>query len=783
MRGTSRLILLLILLIAASVGYIYNKQKTSLAHDAPAIPAALPNGISAKAQGWSWSKDDGNRTVVRVFAKDFQQLSEGTSYELEGVELRLFHKDGDAYDLVRSAKAQFNTADGILYSDGDVEITKGVPVGEQQKPTGKLLVIKSSGVRYDTKNGKAVTQRPAEFTFDRGEGKATGAEYDPDTRELRMFKDVQLVWHPQDPKKGKTMQVESGTLTYKEKESKVFLSPWSRLKRDTMTLDAADSTISLNEGVIQQVDAQKAHGIDLDPKRKLDYAADQLRMNFDEDGVVKTITGENNARLLSTSDTGNTTITSNRVDMEFDTSTDNSTLKKAIANGKSVVESRPIVKPNVPQPETRILRSEVIQVNMKPGGQEIQTVETHTPGALEFLPNSPGQKHRFLDGERFWITYGVQNQIQNFRSINVVTRTEPEQVKGKPPLPPAITTSKDLNADFEPKGGTLRKLEQWNDFRYEEGQRKARADKAVLEYAGNQITLTGPASRVWDPTGSTSADKIVLNQKSGDFEAVGNVTSTRVPEKKKDAATGMLSGDDPMQAKADRMTSTENNLQIRYEGNALLWQGPNRIQAERIFIDRDNERLEAHGKVVSQFLDKSGAEKTPEPKVNAKVAAKVAPKIVAVNEPDAKTPKKNPVFTIVKAPDMTYDDSEHVAHYTNGVSLNRPGLDVQSRELRAYMKKDSGPDPNSGSSLEKAIADGAVKILQTSPGRKRTGTSEHAEYFVDESKVILQQGQPQLVDSVRGTTRGKQLTWFSNSDRLLVDGAASEPAVSNIHRK
>ena len=44
--------------------------------------------------------------------------------------------------------------------------------------------------------------------------------------------------------------------------------------------------------------------------------------------------------------------------------------------------------------ETKIMRSEVIQVNMKPGGQEIQTVETHTPGSLEFLPNSPGQKHR-----------------------------------------------------------------------------------------------------------------------------------------------------------------------------------------------------------------------------------------------------------------------------------------------------------------------------------------------------------------------------------------------------
>ena len=300
-------------------------------------------------------------------------------------------------------------------------------------------------------------------------------------------------------------------------------------------------------------------------------------------------------------------------------------------------------------------------------------------------------------------------------------------------------------------------MEQWNDFRYEAGDRKARTDRAVLDYAKNSITLTGPASRVWDPTGSTSADKILLNQKSGDFEAIGNVTSTRVPEKKKDAS-GMLSGDDPIQAKAARMTSSDDNLQIHYEGNAILWQGPNRLQANRIFIDRDEEKLEAHGNVVSQFLDKANTTKSPAPK----------------------TPAKAAVFTTIKAPDMTYVDAERVAHYTNGVTLNRPGLDVQSRELLSYLKS---TEAGSGSSLDKAFADGAVKIVQSSPGRKRTGTSEHAEYYADESKVVLQNGQPQLVDTLRGTTKGKQLTWFSNNDRLLVDGAASLPTESNLRRK
>ena len=760
MRRTRRLILLLILAIAAAVGFIYIKQKTFQAKAAPPIPDWLPTGTSAKLNGWTLTKDDGNRSVFRIHAKDMRETSEGNRYELEGVDLRVYHKANDAFDQVRSEKALFDKSDGVLYSEGDVEITLGVPSGDVPKPSGKLLVIKSSGVRYDSKSGKAFTDRAAAFTFDRGEGTATGAEYDPATGELRMFKDVSLTWHPRTAK-GKTMKVEAGALVYKEKESKVLLSPWSRLKRDTLTLDAADSTVFLNDGVIQLVEARNAHGVDLDPKRRLDYAADQLLMNFDEDGIIRTITGENNAKLLSTSATASTTITATRVDMEFDTSGDSSTLQKAIARGKSVVESKPIPRPNAQQQqqqqETKIMRSEVIQMDMRPGGQEIQTVETHTPGSLEFVPNSPGQKHRLLNGERFWITYGAQNQIESFRAVTATTRTESEQVKGKPPIPPAITSSKDLLAEFDPKGGALTKLEQWNDFRYEAGDRKARTDRAMLDYAKNSITLTGPASRVWDSTGSTSADKILLNQKTGDFEAIGNVASTRVPEKKKDAS-GMLSGDEPIQAKAGRMTSTDENLQIHYEGNAILWQGPNRLQANRISIDRDDQKLEAHGNVVSQFLDKSSATKSPAPK----------------------TPLKTAVFTTIKAPDMTYVDSERVAHYTNGVSLNRPGLDVQSRELRSYLKS---AEAGSGSSLDKAIADGAVKIVQSAPGRKRTGTSEHAEYYVDEAKVVLQNGQPQLVDSLRGTTKGKQLTWFSNNDRLLVDGAASQPAESNIRRK
>ena len=49
--------------------------------------------------------------------------------------------------------------------------------------------------------------------------------------------------------------------------------------------------------------------------------------------------------------------------------------------------------------------------------------------------------------------------------------------------------------------------------------------------------------------------------------------------------------------------------------------------------------------------------------------------------------------------------------------------------------------------------------------------------------MILQKGQPLLVDSVTGNTTGQQLTWWANNDRLLVEGGASKPTESTIRKK
>ena len=156
-------------------------------------------------------------------------------------------------------------------------------------------------------------------------------------------------------------------------------------------------------------------------------------------------------------------------------------------------------------------------------GREIEQVETHTPGRLEFLATRTGERYRRMDGERIQVSYGAENRIHSFQAVGVTTLTEPERGARRKNAAPSKTWSQALHAEFDPASGELTKLRQWGDFRYEEGTQRAKAREAVLEQASGRITLEGGA-RSWDPTGSVLADRIVLDQNTGDFTAEGNVS-------------------------------------------------------------------------------------------------------------------------------------------------------------------------------------------------------------------------------------------------------------------
>jgi lipopolysaccharide export system protein LptA len=763
MRGTRWLLLVAIAAILGGVGLTYRAQKKVLREQAPPQPAALPTELNSSAQHWHFTDTDlkTNRVIAEIDAEDFRQVKDSDRVDLKNVTISIPNKDDATNDVVKSAAAAFFSSDHHLYSEGKVEITLRVP--KEGPPSRTLVSIQSSGVNFDSETYRAETTRPSTFIFQNGDGRSTGATYDPTTHELHMNNDVEVDWNPPGPN-AKPIKIETQRLSYHEAASQIWLNPWGRLTRENTVVEGHDVTVYLQDDdaghkIIRKIETTHAHGTDDYPNRKLAYSADYLLVDFDDDGAVRKITGSTAARLVSTSEASETTVTADRVEMDFESQNKESILSHVTCLGNGLVTSKPLPVPGRQLAETDVLRSENIEMKMRPGGREIETVVTHSPGVLEFLPNRPTDHHRTLNGNDLYIAYGPQNRIERFHARDVTTRTDPTAEERKRNRTLSVTTSRDLLARFDPQTSRLASMEQTGDFAYDEGGRHARAAKATLD-SGQNVILLETSARVWDETGSTSAAHISMDQRTGDFTAEGQVNSSRLPDQDQKKNSEMLSGDQPVEAQARKMDSSNHNRAIHYEGGVTMRQGANRIQAGVIDVNREKRTLVADGNVVTNLWE------DPHPRPAEAAGTPPGPRPLA------------PVLTAVHAQHLVYTEENRLAVYTGGVLLRRPGLQVKSQELRAFLAE-SGAD----SRLEKAFADGAVAIVETAPDRTRTGTGEHAEYYTDAQKVTLRGGRPKLVDSLKGSMQGDELTYFANDGRLLGSGSSEQPVNSRIRRK
>ncbi|MBV9268678.1 MAG: LPS export ABC transporter periplasmic protein LptC [Acidobacteriaceae bacterium] len=714
--------------------------------------------------GWKYGKDDPqtNKPIVRVTAASFEATKDPSVSELRDVALRLYNKAADQYTYVRSAAALFDEKSHTMRSSGPVLIVMNVPAEKDAEKPADIagrVQVQTSGVTYNTQSGKADSDQPASFKFSQGDGSATGVSYDPNTKELHLKCAVALDWIGRGPVANK-MHIESGELLYRENEQKVYLSPWSKMQRQTTAIQAANSVVTLQDGYLHQIDSDHAAGTDIREDKTTGYSADKMTALFDDNGALISILGEGNAKVISTSPSSRTTLTGNRADLKFDVQTkenngileNESDLRLVTAAGHAVAQSDPLPQPGVQMPESRTLRSETIVLQMRPGGKEVQTIDAPGAAELEFKPNRPDQSHRTLTSSRLQILYGDGSYIDRLLAWNVATQTERPPSQGSPDTTaPSHTWSDQMIATFVPNSNNVATIDQTGHFRYQQGGRKASSEKALFDQGANRMTLLGHA-RMSDENGTALADTIVMNQSTGDMDATGHVASTHAPDKNQKPGTSVLDDTKVMEARADSMESRGNNTQFTYTGHAVIWQGGNRISANRIDIDRDAQTLHAVGDVVSELVDNK-----------------------------AQNTGSAPIFTAVYAPELSYSDDTRVANYAGPVKLVRNKMTVTSKQLEAFL---NAQGDKADSSLDHAFADGNVAIVDiVAPGHTRTGSSEHCEYYTKDDKVVLNGGSPQLVDSYRGLSKGRQLTYFSDDDRLIVEGADKNLAFTRMKKK
>lgn len=776
MRSLRWLLLVVIALVAAGVFQVYRVARQSQkAHQRP-VPSAMPREDRSTAlNGWEWGQSANGKPNVYVEAGEMHQSSDGKTFHLKNIALRIYAPSGKFYDRVHTDYADFDNDSHKLTTDSEAEITLDVPT--EGEPKRQLTSIRAAGINYDSETGTAQTDKRTTFVFAGGDGVSGGASYDPLTHEIHLTHGVVLNLKSRDSK-GRPMKVETEDLVYKEDAATVTLGPWSKMTRDQTVMQAATTVVHLKNEVapdgqhstrIDNIEAPSAHGVDKEKGkqdgRNLEYSADLLRAYYNDHGEVEKMEGTGNARLISRAKTAETSMGAARINLLFTATANDSILSSAQARGNSTLESKPVAVGKEPLDDTKIVHSDSVDVFMKPDGKDLDHVSTLAPGTMEFLPNQPTRSRRLVKADRMTARYGANNTIQNFHAETASTETHPSQDeiarKKKTAKDIAVTSSRTMDVGFDEKG-QVRQIQQAGNFHYSEGVRKAQADSAVMDNAKNVMELDAHA-RVADDAGTTDANHIRIDQKTDEFDARGNVATTHVSTDKPNGkpsgqGSGMLDPSEAMQGKADHVISEQGGAQLHYVGNAQVWQGGSRIQADQVDIDRKKKQLTADGHVFSQLQD------SPKP------------------GPDGK-PGAVPPPTLIRSQKMVYTDADHLAVYTGGVTLTRQALIVKCATLQAFLndgKPVNGKTPDSR--IDRASADGKVEIAQSFPGRQRIGTSEHGEYYTEEGKIVLTGGRPYLKDSARGDTQGEKITYFTNDDKLVLDGAPKQKIEGHILR-
>jgi lipopolysaccharide export system protein LptA len=185
------------------------------------------------------------------------------------------------------------------------------------------------------------------------------------------------------------------------------------------------------------------------------------------------------------------------------------------------------------------------------------------------------------------------------------------------------------------------------------------------------------------------------------------------------------------------------------------------VQAKLIQPDPPSAKVPPK-KIVPDSAKKKKAQSEDTKTINAKTEEK----------PDDTSP------VTISAARLTYADTERLAHYEGNVVAKGTTFTVFSKTMDAYLlprTQTSGSQQLAGPGrLDHMLAKGNVIVQQ--PNRHANGQT--LVYTASDDRFVLTGGPPSIFDAERGKITGVSLTFFRSDDRVLVEGEASTPVVT-----
>ena len=794
-------IAVLSLLLATALITAWGLVRSSSRRHSEEPPAAKLPAHVAQSEGFSLSKSEEGRTLFTVRAKRAREQRRTRTSILEEVEIIAYGGQGGRHDRIYSKLCEYDAQAGVIRSQGDVEIELAslpgqppatfVPAPDGGQLPRASVFVRTSGLSFEEKTGIASTDQELEFHFAEGAGRATGAVYDSARGTLLLQSNVAIearagaLDHLDHGRPGEPASRPAATpatppvviradrLLYTRAENRIELVR-AELRRaaggETRTLAGDAAVLFLNERS-QAVSAEVKGNARLDQAgggRRSQLAAERLELYFGQNQRLDRAQAFGAVRLDTQSASGRTEARAAEAAVFFDP---RGKARATVWRG----DARLLLASNRPGAGTRLLTSDWVEIGIRPETGEIENARTPNSGRLEIIPaaGAPDSRH-VLTARQLWMGFGPRSQLRTLVAENEVrleSQAPPRNPRDpKVPEPaPRTTTSDKLTASFHADSQELETIDQTGNFRYAEGGRQARADRAHYTASSGAVVLTGAGARhpeVWDPATRTSAERITLNEKTGEGAAERQVRSLHLPESVADAGggerrggAGFLDSGEAVHVLAARMVTNSRSGMTRYEAGAgqrrvRLWQNQDVIEARTVDLDRKGRRLEAAGDVVTVLVEAASGPVNGTPPLAG-----------------ARTPQRSagPARVVIAAERLVYTETDRRAHYEKGVVLRRGDTTLKADALDAWLAAGGAVKPGE-SRLQRALATGGVDLREVSPSGARRAAAERAEYWTAEEKVVLSGGQPYVFDEQRGYTRGRQLTYLMRDDTIFVHG-------------
>jgi lipopolysaccharide export system protein LptA len=796
------------------------------------VPGKLGFDIKQTANGFQFSKSEAGRTVFTIRARNVKEFKLNGHADLKDVNIVLYGRDSSRFDQISGDNFAYDPKSGDVIAQGEVQIDleanpEGTSNLDQAAPKAlkNPIHLKTSDLVFNKDSGNATTDARVDFRTPQATGWAVGAHYLGKTNTLELDSQIHVTMAGDSPS---SLIATHGRFT-KDPHQLVLDQPRMTSARGTLQSDQATFFLGAENEVQrvlaignvnaegQRADAARAAPSPETPSPEtpsldttgetaqaaaapapMHARADQAdllmvgkhnqfrtaimtgNVQVDRlgpggmqgnaarvvvDFAGENLAGENQVRTVHASEgvrlsqrsassaspgTGSTSgpqdfeLTAPVVDFFI---TDGRLLNRAVTSGAAQITISPAQDSALPAAQSSAQSS--ARSSARPGPQ--RTVIT--AGKFDAKFESPDGQSRLSS----------MHGAPPAKIVNTILGQ-----------PDRVSTSQTLDAAFLPQGG-IESIMQQGSVAYTDGQSpdkrtQAWADRARYTPADQILVLNG-SPRVAEGSMVTTARIIRLNRATGDAFGDGDVKST-YSELKEQPNGALLASSSPIHVTAARMTAHNSTAIALYEGSARLWQDANLIAAPSIEFDRDRRFLTAQGtpaQPVSTVLVQSPKPAGPLGEQTTKLGK---------NSTGRDTKLLPSSAVAITSALLTYADADRHAHYEGGVVARGGDFTATAKSADAYLvprAQTFSNQPLGGpAQLDHMVAIGDVLIQQP----KRRATGQKLVYTAADDKFVLTGGPPSIFDAERGKITGVSLTFYNRDDRVLVEGEASTPVVT-----